>query len=109
MDQHNNHMVGEHMKRFTSGPFGESIIDKVTGKHYSLYYDDSGDAIVELLNELSDRADKVIESYTTKELLHLKWQRDIYKRFSEMTMRILERHNINSLEELDSKLFWRRL
>ena len=109
MDQHNNHMVGEHMKRFTSGPFGESIIDKVTGKHYSLYYDDSGDAIIELLNQLSDRADKVIEAYTTEEQLKQKWEHDIYKRFTEETMRVLKKHNINSLKELDTKLIWRKL
>ena len=84
------------------------IIDNVTGKRFQVEQWQSDDICTEL-NKLSDRADKVIEAYTTPELLKLKWQKDIYKRFSKETLRILNKHNIHSLEELDTKLTWRTL
>lgn len=92
------------MNRFEVYGMPERIIDNVTGK---IYYPES-DEILELLNELNDRADKVIELFTTEELLKLKWQKDIYQRFSNEVMEILEKHEIDSLMKLDQVLFNQR-
>lgn len=82
----------------------EKITDNVTGREYYIDYPES-DKILKLLNELNDRADKVIESFTTEELLKLKWQKDIYERFSKETMRILKKHDVATLQKLDQILF----
>ena len=80
------------------------IIDNVTGRRWQVEQWVSDD-ICEELNRLSERGDRIIEEFTTEELLKLKWQRDIYKRFSEETMKILNKYEISSLEKLDRMLF----
>ena len=82
----------------------EELTDKVTGESYHIICLESG-RVCDLLNELNDRADKIVESFTTEELLKLKWQKDMYEKFSKETMRILKKHDVASLEKLDQILF----
>ena len=96
------------MNRFevTSIPLSdyEELTDNVTGEKYHIMCPES-DRICEKMNQLNDRADKIVESFTTEELLKLKWQKDMYEKFSKETMRVLNRHNVSSLKKLDQILF----
>ena len=90
-------------KRFVDLDYCSEIVDRVTDKRYSEYEFYTGE-ITDLLNELSDRGDKIHELYTTRELLSLRWQKDIYERFSREVLKILMKYNIDSLEKLDQVL-----
>lgn len=87
------------MKRFKYFEHTQMITDSTTGYTYT-----GNQEICDLLNELSERGDRIIESFTTEELIKLKWQRDIYKNFSKETMKILNKHEIKSLAKLDLML-----
>lgn len=88
------------MKRFTYDSLNERIIDHITD---SAYY--SFESICELLNQESDKCDKVIESFMTEELMNLRWQKDIHERYNNEVNNILEKYNIGSLKKLDRILF----
>ena len=88
-------------QRFKYSEHSQMITDSVTD--YTYY---GNQEVCDLLNELSERGDKIIESFTTKELLILKWKLDIYRNFAQATMRILENHNIETLHELEERLKW---
>ena len=81
------------------------FIDNMTGEVYSL----SMDNMLELLNNESERADRNAEMNTTEELLKLRWERDVYERFSNETMRILDKYEISDLQKLDKCLFEQRV
>ena len=87
------------MRRFKYFKHTQMITDSVTGYTYN-----GNQEICDLLNELSERGDRIIESFTTEELIKLKWQRDIYKNFSDEVMKILNKYEINSLAKLDLML-----
>ena len=87
------------MKRFKYSEHSQMITDEVTG--YTYY---GNPEITKLLNQLSNRGDKILESLTTRELLILKWKLDIYRNITQATMRILQDHNIETLKELEEKL-----
>lgn len=99
-------MVGLNMERFEYIDCTDTIYDKLTGEHYHTWYEDD---LLELLNSLNDRADKNAELCTDEGLIKLKWQVSIYKHFSEKTMEILEKYEIDSLEKLDRILFEQRV
>lgn len=82
----------------------ETLIDNVTGKKVKLPYQVSQD-VCRMLNEESDRADRIAEANTTRELLKLKWERDIYKRFSDEVLNVFKKHNIESIAKLDQMMF----
>lgn len=91
-----------------NGSRDDFIIDNVTGRRWQVEQWVSDDICREL-NDLSERGDRIIEAFTTEELLKLKWQRDIYKNFSTKTMKILNKYEIDSLEKLDKILFEQRV
>ena len=95
-------------KRFKYVHYCDRIEDKVTGETYGEYEFYTGE-ILDLMNDLSDRADKILELHTTEELLKLRWQKDIYERFSKETMKILNKYGIDSLEKLDQVLMNERV
>ena len=93
----------EDVERFSYYPFSHMIVDSMTGERY-----DGNSRTCELLNQESDRADRNAEMNTDEELLKLRWERDIYKNFSDETIKILTRHNVSDLNKLDHILFYAR-
>ena len=81
----------------------DRLTDNLTGKETQIHKSTST-TICELLNHESERADKIIESFLTKELLNLKFEKDIYERFSKETTQILKKYDIQDLQELDQIL-----
>lgn len=86
----------------------EELTDNVTGKTYLLHGISSKD-ICELVNDLSDRGDKIIESFLTEELLNLRWKADMHERYNKEVLKILSKYGIDSLEKLDRVLFEQRV
>lgn len=84
------------------------IIDNITSNRWQVEQWVSDDICKEL-NKLSERADKVLESFTTEELLKLKWEKDINKRFADEVIKIMNKYEIKSLEKLDQVLFNQRV
>lgn len=95
-------------KRFEDLYYCNSIKDNVTGEEYNEYDFISG-KVTDLLNQLSDRGDKILEAYTTEELLKLRIEKNIYEKFTNETIKILNKYDIESLAKLDQMLFNQRV
>lgn len=92
------------MKRFRYFKNSQMIKDSLTGYTYV-----GDEETCELMNRLSERGDKILESFMTEEILKLKWQKDIYKNFSDEALRVLNKYEIKSLEKLDQMLMEQRV
>ena len=87
-------------KRFEYREFSQSIYDNLTGKIY-----DGNQKTCDLLNAENDRADRNAELNTDENLLNLRWQRDIYKHFSDEVLKLMSKYEISTLAKLDQMLF----
>lgn len=91
-------------KRFHYYPFSQEVIDDLTGKRYY-----GSREICELLNQESDRANEFAEVlYDDPTFRRLRWQKSIYEHFGNEVLKILHKHGISSLNDLDHILFYAR-
>ena len=101
-----NVKVGREMmdKRFHYYPFSGEIIDEVTGKRYY-----GSREICKLLNKESDHANELAEVlYDDSTFRKLRWQKSIYEHFGNEVLKILHKHGISNLNDLDHILFYAR-
>ena len=98
-------MEGEMMdKRFHYYPFSHMIIDSMTGEKY-----DGNSKTCELLNQESDRADKLAEIlYDDPDFRKLQWEKSIYEHWGNEVLKIMKKHDIGDLNKLDHILFYAR-
>ena len=82
----------------------DKLMNNLTGEYYFLDKDVAHD-ICKLLNSECERSDRMIESFTTEELLKLKWKSSIHERYNNEVNHILDKYDIGSLKKLDRILF----
>ena len=87
-------------KRFEYREHSQCIMDNLTGFVY-----DGNRETCNLLNQLSDKNDRLVEEFTDEGQIKLWWEIDIRRNFDEEIMKLFRKYDIDNIRKLNQILF----